>query len=159
MLRIIIIIVIFILILSAFFLPKFRRALWVTLGIVLSVITVIIWLDNRERELAHLSFPLSQVELQNMQTKPGLNARAYVVNGRIFNHSLSDTLNQVLFEVNVKDCDGGECQVIAAEQGRVSLVIPPGQARDFQVSVPFSSSIVLQGKPKWEYKVIDVNDR
>ncbi len=159
MLRVILIITILVLLLSAFFLPKFRRALWITLAVVVSLIATIIWLDNRERERANRNFPITQVELQDMQAKPGLNARAYVVNGRVLNHSLSDTLTQVLFEVNVKDCDGGDCQVIAEEQGRVSLVIPPGQARDFQVSVPFSSSIVLQGKPKWEYKVIDVNDR
>ena len=67
MFRIIIIVVILILVLSAFFLPKFRRALWITLGLVLCVIATIIWLDNRERELAHLSFPLSQVELQDME--------------------------------------------------------------------------------------------
>ena len=106
-----------------------------------------------------MSFPLTQVELQNIQSKPGLNARSYVFNGRIRNHSVNAPLHQVVFQVNVKDCDGGKCQVIAQEQGRVSMVIPPGQARDFQVSVPFSSSIQFQGNAEWDYKVVDVNDR
>ena len=159
MLRIVIIIVILILVLSAFFLPKFRRALWVTLGVVLSVIAIIIWLDNRERELAHLSFPLNKVELKDVEAKPGLNARSYVVNGRIFNHSPTEPLKQVLFEVIVKDCNEVDCQIVAQEQGRVSMVIPPGQVRMFKVSVPFSSSIKLQGRAKWVYNVIDVNDR
>ncbi len=159
MLRIIIIVTILVLLLSAFFLPRFRRALWATLGVVLSIIAVIIWLDNRERELAHLSFPLTQVELSNMVAAPGLNARSYVVNGRIFNHSPTEPLKQVLFEVMVNDCEGAHCQVVAQEEGRVSMVIPPGQVRDFKVSVPFSSLITLQGTAEWVFKVIDVNDR
>ena len=159
MFRIIIIVVILILVLSAFFLPKFRRALWITLGVVLSIIAIIIWLDNRERELAHLSFPLTQVELKDMEAHPGLNARSYVVNGRIFNHSESSPLKQVVFEVAVKDCHEGQCIIVAQEEGRVSMVIPPGQVRVFKVSVPFSSSIKLQGQAEWVYKVIDVNDR
>ncbi len=159
MFRIIIIVVILVLVLSAFFLPKFRRALWVTLGVVLCIIATIIWLDNRERELDHLSFPLNLVELQNMEAHPGLNARSYVVNGRIFNHSESNPLKQVVFEVIVKDCDEDHCVIVAQEQGRVSMVIPPEQARAFKVTVPFSSPIKLQGQPEWIYKVIDVNDR
>lgn len=159
MLRIIIIIVILVLLLSAFFLPRFRRTLWITLACVIGVIGLIIWLDNRERELAHLSFPLAQVELQNMQVKPGLNARSYVLNGRIRNHSSNRPLHQVVFQVNVKDCDGGQCQVVGQEKGRVSMDIPSGQARDFQISVPFSSPIQIQGKAQWDYKVVDVNDR
>ncbi len=159
MLRIIILIVILILILAVFFLPKFRRALWVTLGIVLSIIVMIIWFDNRERERAHLNFPLTQVELQGMRSKPGLNARSYVVNGRIHNHSLDNPLHQIVFEVTVRDCKEGNCQVVAQEKGRVSMEVPPGQARDFQVSVPFSTSMNLQGQPEWAYRVVDVNDR
>ena len=159
MLRIIIIIVVLVLLLSAFFLPRFRRALWITLACVISIIALIIWLDNRERELAHLSFPLTHVELQHIQVKPGLNARSYVFNGRIHNHSLNSPLHQVVFQVNVKDCDEGRCQVVAQEMGRVSMDIPPGQARDFQITLPFSSPIQIQGQAQWDYEVVDVNDR
>ena len=137
MLRLIIIVAILILILSAFFLPRFRRALWITLAVVLSGIVVIIWLDNRDRELARLNFPLSQVELENMQVTSGLNARSYVVSGRIFNHSATEMLHQVLIEVLAKDCENINCPIVAQEQGRVSIDIPPGQARNFQISIPF----------------------
>jgi len=159
MLRVIILIAILVLLLAAFFLPQFRRALWITLAGVLSIVALIIWLDNRERELTHSSFPLSQVVLENMQAKPGLNARSYVVSGRILNHSLLDPLHQVILEITVNDCERDPCQVIAQEQGRVSKEIPPGQARDFQISVPFSSSFNLEGKSEWVYQIIDVNDR
>ena len=120
---------------------------------------MIIWFDNRERELAHLSFPLAQVELQGMQSREGLNALSHVVSGRILNHSPVDPLHHVKFEVTVKDCEDGVCQVVAQEKGRISLEVPPGQARDFQVSVPFSTTLKLQGQSEWEYRVVDVNDR
>ncbi|GJL54736.1 MAG: hypothetical protein NPIRA02_18680 [Nitrospirales bacterium] len=159
MLRIIILIAILVLLLAAFFLPQFRRALWITLAGVVSVVALIIWLDNRERERAHSNFPLSHVALENMQAEPGLNARSYVVTGRILNHSPMNFLDQVIIEVTVNDCARDVCQVIAQEQGRVSEEIPPGQARDFQISLPLSSSINVQGEAEWGFRVIDVNDR
>ncbi|WP_447970342.1 hypothetical protein [Nitrospira sp. M1] len=159
MLRVIILIAILVLLLAAFFLPQFRRALWITLAGVISVVALIIWLDNRERELAHSNFPLSHVVLERMQAKPGLNAKSYVVSGRILNQSPVNPLHQVIVEVTVNDCERDVCQVIAQEQGRVSKEVPPGQARDFQISIPFSSSVQVQGEAEWAYQVIDVNDR
>ncbi|MCA9471234.1 MAG: hypothetical protein MRJ96_07755 [Nitrospirales bacterium] len=159
MLRLIIILAILILILSAFFLPRFRRALWITLAVVLSGIVVIIWLDNREKELARLNFPLSQVELENMQVAPGLNARSHVVSGRIFNHSTTESLRQVLIEVTAKDCENLNCPIITQERGRVSVDIPPGQARNFQISIPFSTTLQLDDGQAWVFQVVDVNDR
>jgi len=159
MLRVIILVTILVLLVAVFFLPQFRRALWITLAGVLSVVALSIWLDNRERELAHSNFPLSQVVLENMQAKPGLNSRSYVVSGRILNHSSMSPLHQVIVEVTVNDCESDPCQIVAQEEGRVSKEIPPGQARDFQISVPFSSPFSLQGKSEWVYQVIDVNDR
>ena len=159
MLRIIIIVAILILILSAFFLPRFRRALWITVAVVLSGVVVIIWLDNRDRELARLNFPLSKVELENMQVTPGLNARSYVVNGRIYNHSSSESLHQVLIQVTAKDCENQNCSIVAQEQGRVSIDIPPAQARDFHITIPFSTTLSPNAERAWLFKVIDINDR
>ena len=159
MLRLVLIVLIVVLLLSAFFLPRFRRALWITLGIVATLVVIIIWVDNRERELSHKSIPLAHVELQNMEVTPGLNARSYFVQGRVLNHSANESLRQVVFEVNLQDCQLEDCQIVAQERGRVSVDIPPSQARDFKVSVPFSSSIHLQGKPEWTFTVVDVNDR
>ena len=75
MLRIVIGIVIVALLLVALFLPRFRRALWATLVIVITLLAVIIWVDNRERKLDHSRLPPNQIELLNMQVRAGLNSR------------------------------------------------------------------------------------
>ena len=159
MLRLVLIFLVVVVVLSLFFLPKFRNALWLTLAIVLSLVATIIWLDNREREISHSTVPLDQVELQNMEALPGLNALSYIIKGRILNHSSTHVLREVVFGVILKDCDEQRCQTVAEEKGRVSREVPPTQARDFQVTVPFSSVIRLQGQSQWSFRVLDVNDR
>ena len=104
MLRLVIVVLILVLILSALVLPRFRRSLLATLVLVTSVIAVIIWLDNRERELQHSRLPLSQIELRNMQVTPGFNVRSYVVKGRIHNDSRDFTINTVELQLDLKDC-------------------------------------------------------
>ena len=67
MLRIIIILLIAVLILTAFLFPQFRRSLWTTLVVVLCVLAGIIWFDHRQRELHQSRFSLNQVELLHME--------------------------------------------------------------------------------------------
>ena len=87
MLRIIIILFILVLILTAFLFPRFRRSLWTTLVVVVCVLAGIIWYDNRQRELQKSRIPLNQIELLHMKAKPGLSPRTYMVNGRLGNPS------------------------------------------------------------------------
>ena len=110
MLRIIIILFIAVLILTAFIFPQFRRSLWTTLVVVLCVLAGIIWLDNRQRELQKSRLTLSQIELHHMGAKPGLNARSYIVNGRLQNHSEDLTINMIVLQVTLKDCEAENCQ-------------------------------------------------
>ena len=157
MLRIVIGIVVVILFLLALFFPRFRRALWATLVIVVTLLAVIIWVDNRERKLGHSRLPPNQIELVNMQVRPGLNSKSYVVRGRVRNHSREFTLQTFLLQLNLKDCDAGECDIVGQAQRRIPLNVPPSQARDFQVSVPFPGSHSVQDNPEWSFVILEVS--
>ena len=159
MVRLFLVILIVVLILSALFLPRFRRALWVTLGILICVITLIIWIDYRDREIGTSRLSPAQVALLNMQVRPGLNSRSYVVNGRIRNNSPDFTLTAFFLKLTLKDCRSEECETIGQEQNRVPIEVPPGQSRDFEVSVPFPFVVAVQGKPEWTYEVVRINAR
>ncbi len=119
MLRIIVILLIAVLLLAAFLFPQFRRSLWTTLVVVLCVVAGIIWLDNRQRELQHSRLPVSQIELLHMQVKTGLNARSYVVKGRLRNQSEELTINMIVLQVTLKDCVAESCQVVGQEDRRI----------------------------------------
>jgi len=156
MLRIIIMLLIAVLILTAFLFPQFRRSLWTTLVVMLCVLAGIIWLDNRQRELNQSRLPLNHVELLHMRVTPGLNARSYVVNGRLRNQSEDLTINMIVLQVILKDCVAKSCQVVGQEDRRIFLQVPPDQSRDFEVTVPFSSLVDLRGTPEWQFGVMKV---
>ena len=159
MLRLIIILSIAVLILTAFLFPQFRRSLWTTLVVVLCVLAGIIWFDNRQRELDQSRLPLSQIELHHMQATPGLNARSYVVNGRIRNLSEDLIIKMIVLQVTLKDCVAESCQVIGEEDRRIFLEVPPSQSRDFEAPVPFSSVVDLRGTPQWQFAVLEAETK
>ena len=154
MLRLVVLVLIVVLILSALFLPRFRRSLLATLVFMTSVIAVIIWLDNRERELQHSRVPHSQIELRNMGVTPGFNSRSYVVKGRIHNGSSDFTINTVELQLDLQDCISENCEIVGQEVTRIFLQIPPRQSRDFETTVFFSTGVELEGAPKWTYTVV-----
>ena len=156
MLRIIIILLIAVLLLAAFLFPQFRRSLWTTLVVVLCVLAGIIWLDNRQRELEKALLPLNQLELLHMVATPGLNARSYVVNGRLRNQSDDLTINMIVLQVTLKDCVAESCQIVGQEDRRIFLQVPPDQSRDFEVNVPFTSEVELRGTSQWQFAVLEV---
>ena len=156
MLRLVIVVLILVLIVSALALPRFRRSLLATLLVVISVIAVIIWLDSRERALQHARLPLSQIELRNMQASPGLNVRSYVVKGRIYNGSRDSTINTVELQLDLKDCISEICEIVGQEVTRIFVQIPPRQSRDFETTVFLSTVVDLEGSPKWTFAVVGV---
>jgi hypothetical protein len=156
MLRIIIILLIAVLLLTAFVFPQFRRSLWITLVVVLCVLAGIIWFDNRQRELEQSRLSMNQIELHHMQAKPGPNARTYIVNGRLRNQSKDLTINRIVLQVTLKDCVAESCQVIGQEDRRIFIKVPPDQSRDFEVTVPFTSMVDLRGMPQWQFLVLKV---
>lgn len=159
MLRIIAILLILVLLLAAFLFPPFRRSLWATLVVVLCVIAGLIWLDSRERALQQSRLPPSQVEILHTQVRPGLNARSYVVNGRIRNQSEEFTINRIVLQATLKDCVSGSCEVVGQEDRRIFFEVPPAQSRDFEVSIPFSTVVDVHGTPEWKFVVLEVETR
>ena len=156
MLRLIIILLIAVLILTAFLFPQFRRSLWTTLVVMLCILAGIIWFDSRQRELQKSRLPLTHVELLHMQTSPGLNERTYVVNGRLRNQSEDLTINMIVLQVTLKDCVAESCQVVGQEERRIFLQVPPAQSRDFDVNIPFSTVVAIRGTPEWQFDILEV---
>jgi len=159
MLRIAIILLILIMILVATYLPKFRRALGVTLICLLGAIGFIIWQDTRERELESQRIPLAQAQLSHMQVRPGLNSRSFVVTGRLQNNAQSFTILSATIQATIEDCHVMECEIVGQEEVDLSLEIPPNQARDFSVTIPFPMMPKIIGEPTWRYEIERIRAR
>jgi hypothetical protein len=159
MLRIALFILLLIIILVAVNFPKFRRTLGVTVLLLLGAIGVIIWQDTQERRLEFERIYVKQAQLSQMQVRPGLNSRSFVVGGRIQNVAQKYTIYSVKLQATIKDCEGQTCKIVGQENIMVPLEVPPNQARDFSVTIPFSGVPKVKGEAKWEYEILLVRAR
>lgn len=159
MLRIAIFIVLLIMILVAMYFPKFRRTLGVTLVVLIGVIGVIIWQDIQERDLEFERISLEQAKLSHMQVHAGLNTRSFVVGGRMQNVAQHYTIFAMMLQATIKDCEGTACKIVGQEQVMIPMKVPPGQSRDFSVTIPFSGIPKVKGKAVWEYTIVLVRAR
>jgi hypothetical protein len=159
MLRIAIFVVLLIIILVAMYFPKFRRTLGVTLVLLMGAIGVIIWQDTLERELEFERISLKQAQLSQMQVRSGLNTRSFVVGGRIQNVSQHYTIFSMMLQATIKDCEGEACKIVGQEKIMVPVEVPPDQARDFSVTIPFSGIPKVKGEAVWGYEILLVRAR
>ncbi len=159
MIRIAIFVLLLIFILVAVNFPKFRRTLGVTLVILLGAVGVIIWQDTQERELEFERISVGQVQLEEMEVRPGLNSRSFVVAGRIHNLAEDYTILSIQLQATVKDCDGGTCEIVGQEDAVLPLEVPGVQSRDFSVTMPFSVAPEINGEVAWEYEVLKIRAR
>jgi hypothetical protein len=159
MIRIALFVLVIIIILVAVSFPKFRRTLGVTLLVVMGAIGLIIWQDSQEQELEFQRISAEQVQLLQMQVRPGLNARSFVVNGRIQNLAKDYTILSIQLQATVKDCHGEDCEIVGQEATIFPLEVPSAQSRDFSVTIPFPVAPKFKGEPVWEYKVLKIRAR
>ena len=159
MLRIAIFLLLLVIILVAMYFPRFRRTLGVTLVVLMGAIGVIIWQDTQERGLEFERISVKQAQLSHMQVRPGLNTRSFVVAGRIQNVAQHYTIFSMMLQATIKDCEDETCKVVGQERIMVPMKVPPDQARDFSVTMPFSGVPKVQGEAVWEYEILLVRAR
>lgn len=150
---------ILIMIFVAAYLPKFRRALGMTLMVLFGAIGFIIWQDTQERELEFQRIPVGQAQLSHMQVRPGLNTRSFVVTGRLQNAAQSFTLLSATLQVTIEDCHITTCEIVGQEDVEISMEIQPNQTRDFSMTIPFPTMPKIIGESRWRYEILKVRAR
>ena len=110
---------------------------------------------ERERESARMS--VSDVQLLMVHIAPAY-AGGFDLSGRLENRSDDAELSEATLEVELRDChddlDGaaGNCPVLGVATPQIVLIVPPGQARDFSVSITFPR-VQVRGEADWQYTV------
>ena len=159
MVRIAIFVLVLIIILVAVNFPKFRRTLGAVLLVLMGAIGFIIWQDSQERELEFERISAEQAQLLQMQVRPGLNARSFVVAGRVHNLAKNYTILSIQLQATIQDCAIGHCEIVGQEQVMFPLEVPAVQSRDFSVTIPFSVVPKVQGEATWEYQILKIRAR
>ena len=159
MIRIALFVLLLIIILVAVRFPRFRRSLGVTLVVLMGAIGVIIWQDSREREWEFQRISVEQVKLLQMKVRPGLNARSFVVVGRLHNLAKDYTILSIQLQATINDCNLGNCEIVGQEHVTFPLEVPSTQSRDFSVTIPFSVVPEIKGEAVWAHEVLKVRAR
>ncbi len=159
MVRIAIFILVLIIVLVAVYFPRFRRILVGTLVVLIGGIGVIIWQDSRERNLEFERISVEEAQLSEMHVRSGLNARSFVVDGRIQNISKDYSILSIQLQATAKDCEIGVCEIVGQEEVTFPLEVPSAQSRDFSVTIPFSVVPEVKGEAAWEYEVLKIRAR
>ncbi|MCA9422778.1 MAG: hypothetical protein KC592_17290 [Nitrospira sp.] len=156
MLPIAVILLILIMIVAATYMPQFRRALGMTLMVLFGAIGFIVWQDTQERKLEFQRIPLGQAQLSLMQVRPGLNSRSFVVTGRLQNTAQIFSIISVTLQATIEDCHKAECEIVGQEDVEFSIEVPPNQARDFSITIPFSTVPKIIGEARWRYDILKI---
>jgi hypothetical protein len=94
-----------------------------------------------------------------MAVRPGLNTRVFVVTGRLQNAAQSFTILSATLQVTIEDCHTTACDIVGQEDVEIPLEIPPNQARDFSMTIPFPTMPNIIGEASWRYEILKVRAR
>ncbi len=142
------------------FVPTFRIAVLVLLGIL--IVGGVIWFrqDLRELEESERRISLSEVDFIDLRLRHD-HSRDYTLTGRIKNNSRRFTLKRLGMKFTMKDCiesssaSKDNCDIVGQTDESVYVDIPPGQVRDLSeyTFVHFPSSMVIKGHAQWSYSI------
>lgn len=137
------------------------KALRLAAGVAIAAIVAFViyqqYAASRERVAALSRVPPSQVELVDLEPKPGY-AGSFRLGGRLVNHSKQYTLDSVTVDIKVDDCPAegaaGQCVTIGETAVKVNADVPPEQARDFEEQLSFErATLKPRGRMVWHYTV------
>ncbi|MHA3914463.1 hypothetical protein [Halovulum sp. GXIMD14793] len=75
------------------------------------------------------------------------------VRGRVVNTADAD-LRSFFLRVTLQDCiEADSCVTIGEDEAEMRIIVPAGQARDFQGVLDFRDAATLRGTPKWDYDI------
>jgi len=118
--------------------------------------SIFLW-DKLEGRLSLTRIQRSDLVFEDVKLNSGYSS--YTLAGRVKNNSPKYILTEVTFVVTMKDCFGQgqsqNCTIIEESNSHAYLNVPPGQARDFNEYIYFSS-LKPKGHLEWSYSVSQI---
>lgn len=131
---------------------RFSRVAAVLIIVVVAVIGLFAWQQEREIQASRHRIPADQIELVDF--KLGNPSRDTLqLTGRIRNHSTRYAVRELGLKIIIDDCLNGHCDTVDQARIIISEPIPPGQARDVSRRVVFESLFKPKGKFVPHYQI------
>jgi hypothetical protein len=138
--------------------PKFRAVLIAVALLFAGLIAYFVISQHFEESASKHRIVPGEVELLDLRlVRSGSN---YDLQGRVRNRSSKYTLSDFTLKVTLEDCvDANTCDVVYQQDKSPLVLVPPGQARDFEVYGIGDYDMRLKGSLKWHYGVTEVRGR
>jgi hypothetical protein len=129
----------------------FRRFALIAVVIGAGVIGLLFMNSASESKASHSRIPAADLQFDNVRLSSEYGS--YSISGRVVNKSTQYTLEDAELFITVQDCNSApaHCTTIGEASAFLSVGVPPGQARDFNSYVSFSSPLHPRGQFPWYY--------
>ncbi|HVW04641.1 MAG TPA: hypothetical protein VHB78_06510 [Vicinamibacterales bacterium] len=145
---------------AAFVVPGFGRALMVLAGVLVVVLFAVNAQDEQERAASRTRIGPQEVELSDMrleQSPYGSSNRSYQLTGRIKNLSKAFNINSVQLRIVLNDCVvASDCSTVGDKTEVIDVSVPPGQTRGIDQTISFSAVPPFRGAVVWNYSIAEI---
>jgi hypothetical protein len=140
--------------------PKFRKVLIALAVAFAGLIAYFLITEKVEESASKTRIAPGEVELVDVRLVSSLG-NEYNLQGRVRNRSARYTLSDFSLKVTLEDCTHESACDVVYQESRSPLVglVPPGQARDFEILGIGSYDMRLKGSLKWYYSLAEVRGR
>jgi lysylphosphatidylglycerol synthetase-like protein (DUF2156 family) len=149
---------------AAFVVPGFGRALMVLAGVLVVVLIVVLVAvneqDEQERAASRSRVTPQEVELSDMRLEQSLDRSFYLsyrLTGRIKNLSNAFNIDSVQLRIVLNDCVvASDCSTVGDTTRDISVSVPPGQTRGIDQTISFSAVPPFRGAVVWNYSIAEI---
>ena len=144
-------------VIAAFSFPRFGKALLIFLAVVVVIVLVLDRQSEQEHERSKHLVSTAELDISDMRLTSGIGDSIKLV-GRITNKSDRYTLEEVVFQIILKDCaPDGSCDTIGDTTATFYDSVPPNQTRGIDSHVSFSNIPELRGQVRREVRVLEIH--
>lgn len=149
--------ILLIVVIASFAVPKFGKTLLVVIGILMTVGFAWYLKNQHEEKISKQRISPSEIQFDDLRMAPRYSPESFRLLGRIKNKSQRYTLHDIQLKVTIRDCiKAGDCEIVGEATAWSFNNIPPGQSREFDESVYFSNLAKPKGKYEWDYSVVEI---
>jgi hypothetical protein len=142
----------------AVFSPGFRKVLFAIVAVCVGIgATYYVW-NAREERLAQTRVPAADVLFDEMRMASQPYG-GYRLHGRVRNQNKHYRVKVVTLTITLNDCapdSQDDCDTVGETDTRIYLDVPPGQVRDIDDPVYFSTGSGVRRHMQWSYRVSSI---
>lgn len=149
----------------AVFSPAFRTLLLCLAALAAIAGGIIYFWQQSQDAAAKRRVPDSDVVFENLRMGKSQYGDSYRLNGRLRNNNKRYTVTQIVLRITLKDCPiesdpaktDQACDIVGETDNTLFLDVPPGQVRDIDDGVYFSSGSNVHRQMRWHYGISSIS--